>query len=625
MKLKIEIPDGDYWKRQIKCQYACPVHTDARGYVRAIADGDFEKAYLIARAPNPLASICGRICGAPCEAACRRGSIDQSISIRGLKRSAVDESSSALLKPLELIQKLKETIQNRNCVGQDDLGGLLKDTQSGKFKKVQSQSVGIIGSGPAGLAAAHDLALMGFSVVIYEMEPVAAGMLYLGVPAYRLPRTIIKAEVDVIRALGVEIKTNCAVGKDILLEELRKRHQALVIAVGCKRSRTLALPGADARGVVGGVEFLRDVALDLPHKIGRKVVVIGGGNVAYDVSRMALRRQQMDVAVTAFREPGAVKVTLCCLEKRQEMLADELEILEGEEEGIARQNGYGPKEILTEDNKVIGVVFQKVISIFDDQKRFNPKFDPNDTLTLEADIVIFAVGQRSDISFIDPARDGIKINERGMVVCDPVTFETTEPGVFLAGDIAHGPRLMIDAIASGKKVARSIYRKITGINLQFETMELHLPIEHYSREMGYEKIRRHVFETVDVKDRISDPLVIVEKGYTPGQAKVEGSRCLDCAVNTIFDGNKCVLCGGCADVCPELCLKLVPVSQLDGNKPFADLVDLMKEKKQTEELTAIIMDTTKCIRCSLCAIRCPVGAITMERFTFNEVISPAVL
>ncbi len=605
MKLKIEIPDGDYWKRQIKCQYACPVHTDARGYVRAIADGDFEKAYLIARAPNPLASICGRICGAPCEAACRRGSIDQSISIRGLKRSAVEESRAALLKPLELIQKIKETFQNRNCVGQDDLVVI-----SGRLKKVQGKSVGIIGSGPAGLAAAHDLALMGFSVVIYEMESVAAGMLYLGVPAYRLPREIIKAEVDVIKALGVEIKTNCAVGEDISLAELRKCHQAVVIAVGCKRSRTLPLVGADAEGVLGGVEFLRDVALDLPHKIGQKVVVIGGGNVAYDVSRMALRRQQMDVAVTAFRERDKVQVTLCCLEKRQEMLADELEILEGEEEGIVRQNGYGPKEILTEHNKVKGIVFQKVISIFDQQKRFNPQFDPNDTITLEADIVIFAVGQKADISFISPARDGINVNERGMVVCDPVTFETSAQGVFLAGDIAHGPRLMIDAIASGKKVARSIYQQTTGINLQFETVELHLPIENYSREMGYEKIRRHVFETVDVKDRISDPHVIVEKGYTPGQAKVEGSRCLDCAVNTIFDGSKCILCGGCADVCPELCLKLVPVSQLEGNNPFAD-----------GELTAIIMDTTKCIRCALCAIRCPVGAITMERFTFNEVMT----
>ncbi|MBI5150294.1 MAG: FAD-dependent oxidoreductase [Candidatus Omnitrophica bacterium] len=620
MRLKVEVPDINYWKKQIKCQYACPVHTDARGYVRAVAEGDFEKAYLIARAPNPLASICGRICGAPCEAACRRGSIDQSISIRGLKRSAVEESGSEFLKPLEVIQKIKEALQNRNCIDQDDLGGLLEGIEKGKLKKVQGKSVGIVGSGPAGLAAAHDLALMGFSVVIYEMEPVAAGMLYLGVPAYRLPREIIKAEVEVIKALGVEIKTNCAVGKDISLAELRKYHQAVVIAVGCKRSKILPLPGVNAEGVLGGVEFLRDVALDLPHQIGRKVVVIGGGNVAYDVSRMALRRQQMDVAVTAFRERKAVQVTLCCIEKREEMLADEIEILEGEEEGIARQNGYGPKEILTEHNKVKGIVFQKVISILDEQNRFNPQFDPDDTITLEADIVIFAVGQKADLAFIDPARDAIKVNERGMVICDLKTFETSADGVFLAGDIAHGPRLMIDAIASGKKVARSIYRKLTGINLQHETAELHFPIENYSREMGYEKIRRQIFETVDVKDRIYDHKVIIEKGYECGQAKVEGSRCLDCGVNTIFDGSKCILCGGCVDVCPELCLKLVPASELKGDKIFTDLVDLMKERKQTEELTAIIKDEEKCIRCGLCAIRCPVDAITMERFTFKEML-----
>ena len=620
MKLKIEIPTVDYWKRQIKCQYACPVHTDARGYVRAIAEGDFEKAYLIARAPNPLASICGRVCGAPCEAACRRGSVDQSISIRGLKRSAVEESQAELWRPLELIEKIKATLKNRKCVGGDDLGTLWAGIERGTSTKIQGKSVGIIGSGPAGLAAAHDLSLMGFSVVIYEMEPVAAGMLYLGVPAYRLPRSLIAGEVEVIKSLGVDIRTNCTIGKDVSLEDLRRRHDAVVIAVGCKSSRVLPLPGADAEGVLGGVEFLRTVALNLPHRIGKKVVVIGGGNVAYDVSRTALRRQQMDVAVTAFREREEIQVTLCCLEKRDEMLADEIEIIEGEEEGIRRQNGYGPKEILTSDNKVKGVLFQKVISIFDAQNRFNPQYDPEDTITLEADTVIFSIGQRADIGFIDPQKDGIALNARGAIMCDPQTFETSAAGVFLAGDIAHGPRLMIDAIASGKKVARSIHEKFTGVKLDYSTVELHFPIENYARETGYEKIRRGGMATADVKDRIYDHKIIVEKGYTCGQAKVEGSRCFDCGVNTIFDGSKCILCGGCADVCPELCLKLVPVSELQGDKTFAELADLMRERKQTDELTAIIKDEEKCIRCGLCAVRCPVDAITMERFTFTEIL-----
>ena len=621
IELKVEIPDVNYWKKQIKCQYACPVHTDARGYVRAIAEGNFEKAYLIARAPNPLASICGRICGAPCEAACRRGSIDESIAIRGLKRSATEESGADYLRILEVIEKIKSHFKGRECMDKDDLGGLIAGFAEGKVKKAQGKSVGIIGSGPAGLAAAHDLALMGFSVIIYEMEPVPAGMLYLGVPTYRLPRGIIEAEVGVIKSLGVEIKTNCTVGKDIAFKELRKRHDAVIIAVGCKRSRTLPLPGADAEGVLGGVEFLRDVALDAPHRVGKKIVVIGGGNVAYDVSRTALRRQQMDVAVTAFREREEIQVTLCCLEKREEMLADEIEILEGEEEGIALRNGYGPKEILTENNQVKGVLFHKVVSIFDAQKRFNPQYDPEDTITLEADTVMFAVGQRSDISFIDPKRDSIEVNERGAIRCDPQTNETTAAGVFLAGDIAYGPRLMIDAIANGKKVARSIYEKLARARLQYEVTELHYPLEHYSREMGYEKIRRQVMAAADVQDRIYDHKAIVEKGFTCGQAKVEGSRCLDCGVNTIFDGSKCILCGGCVDVCPELCLKLVPVSELDGDKTFSDLVDVMKERKQCDELTAIIKDEEKCIRCALCAIRCPVDEITMERFNFKETLT----
>ena len=616
--LKVQIPDENTWKEQIKCQYACPVHTDARGYVRALAEGDFEKAYLIARAPNPLASICGRICAAPCEAACRRGAIDQSISIRALKRSAVEESSASTLKSLEVIEKIQESLTRRDCVDADDGGGLWDAISEGTLRKAEGKSVGIIGSGPAGLSAAHDLALMGFLVTIYEMEPVPAGMLYLGVPAYRLPRKLIEAEVEVIKALGVNIRINCTVGKNIGFDEIRHSHDAVVIAVGCKRSRTLPIPGGEAESVLGGVEFLRDVTLNLPHTIGNKVVVIGGGNVAYDVARTALRRQQMDVAVTAFHERKGMKVTLCCIEKRDEMLADEIEILEGEEEGIARQNGYGPQEILTEGGKVKGVLFYKVISIFDEQKRFNPKYDPSDKVVLEADTVIFSVGQRADISFIDPSRDGIQLNERGAIISDPQTLETTAAGVFVAGDLAYGPRLMIDAIASGKKAARSIYGKIMGKRMEFKTAPMHASLENYAREKGYERLRRQALSAVDVRDRLRAADVIIEKGFTRGQARLEASRCLDCGVNTIFDSSRCILCGGCADVCPELCLKLVSASDLEGGKDFDDLVDFMKKEKEADELSAIIKDEEKCIRCALCAQRCPTGAITMERFTFKE-------
>jgi ferredoxin len=229
-----------------------------------------------------------------------------------------------------------------------------------------------------------------------------------------------------------------------------------------------------------------------------------------------------------------------------------------------------------------------------------------------------AIGQSSDISFIHPEKDGIKINERGQIFCDPKTQETTASGVFLAGDLAHGPKLMIDAIASGKRAARSIFEKVTGEKLRFETLEFHAPIEQYGREMGYEKLKRQALASVPIEERITDTHVLVEKGFTCSQAKTESSRCLDCGVNTVFDGNRCILCGACADICPELCLKLVPVSELKGNKDFNELTNIVREQKRTSELTAIIKDEEKCIRCALCAIRCPADAISMERYSFKE-------
>lgn len=621
LPLKVVVPGTEYWKKQIKCQNACPVHTDARGYIRAIAAGNFEEAYWISRAPNPLAALCGRVCGAPCEVACRRGDVDQPLAIRPLKRSALEEGhKDQKITHEDVIERISKTEDSRICSDVDDIGRLFNAFKNGKFKKVEGVSVGIIGSGPGGLSCAHDLALMGFSVVVYEMDPVLAGMLYVGVPAYRLPRELIEDEILVIKDLGVQFQTNCEVGKDVTLDELKQRHDYLVIAVGLRKSRTVPVPGHDAEGVIGGVEFLRNVALKEPHKIGKKVVVIGGGNVAYDVARTALRRQQMDVISTLRSEEEGVEAVLCCLEPRDQMFADEIEILEGEEEGVRRVNGYGPQEILTENGKVKGVVFFKVIHIFDENKRFNPKYDPNDKLILEADTVLMAIGQRSDLSFIDPEKHGININPNGVIVKNPETNETTADGIFLAGDLATGPKLMIDSIADGKKTARAIYNKRTGGTMNFGIQVEHIPLApaEYRREKGYEAIKRTHLDVVPVVQRIYKTDILIEKGFSSSQAMVESSRCYDCGINTIFDSNLCILCGACAEICPELCLKLVPVSELEGDKSFDELVSVMKTEKRTDELTAIIKDEERCIRCALCAIRCPADAITMEKFTFKE-------
>jgi NADPH-dependent glutamate synthase beta subunit-like oxidoreductase len=599
------------------------VHTDARGYVRAIAEGDYELAYLIARGPNPLASICGRICGAPCEAACRRGSIDQPIAIRALKRFACEHygPESRTNPGKEQFSYVTETSTRRVCDDLDELRHLLDFFANHKFPEPTGERVAIIGSGPAGLAAGHDLALMGFRPTIFETEPVPAGMLYTGVPGYRLPSDLIRAEVAVIEALGVEIRCNTEIGKDISFDQLRKDHAAVIIAVGAKRSRPLPIPGTDAIGVFGGVDFLREVALGKPVELGARVVVIGGGNVAYDVARTVLRQEEYDVSRTAARLRGVREVNLVCLESLDEMPADTVEIIEGAEEGVSRYNSWGPREILVREvdgrKFVRGVRFVRCKSVYDESHRFAPQFEEAEELVLECDSVLLSVGQSADLSFLDPARDGIEMRTPQQIVNDPSTGSTSDPGIFVAGDIAYGPKLLIHAVASGKQAARSVYRFLTGKEIGQDEVQFHFPIEHYRREKLYERRLRLHIPTLSPKERLLDPKALVEKGYAETEAREEAGRCLDCGVNTIFDGERCILCGGCVDVCPTVCLKLVSIDRLERTPELERaLRDLLGE--EASESSAILKEEERCIRCGLCAQRCPTTAITMERFSFAK-------
>jgi len=608
------VPNEEYWRRQIKCQYACPVHTDARGYIRAIAAGDYEAAYLIARGPNPLASICGRVCGAPCEAACRRGSIDQPIAIRALKRFVSDPYSGRWRAP--------GGFSEGACAGLEEMTNLARFLASREYQKPDGIRVAIIGSGPAGLAAAHDLALMGMAPTIFEAESRPAGMLYTGIPAYRLPRDLIDAEIELIRSLGVEFRCGVKVGRDVAFEELRRDFKAVIIAVGAKRARMLQLPGSDAQGIYGGVDFLRAMSLGERLPIGRRVVVIGGGNVAFDVSRSAVRYEdgdperlvarqtETDISRVALRQEAVREVHLACLESREEMPADEVEIVEGEEEGIVRHNRLGPKEFLFREEQgqkvVAGVRFRRVLSVFDANRRFAPVYDDADTVDVEADTVLLSVGQMADLSFL---------GDVSRLQVDPETCETGTPGVFAAGDVAYGARLMIDAIASGKKAARGVYRFLTGREIRQHETQLHVEIEEYRRESGYEGRKRAHIPVATTRERLADPKRLVETGYTEVQAAGEAGRCLDCGVNTIFDGEKCILCGGCVDVCPTLCLKLVALEQL---APSPDIDALLANHAFGPGDSAILKDEDRCIRCALCAERCPTHAITMERFLFRQ-------
>jgi len=626
-EFQVEVPDLDYWKRLINCQHACPVHTDSRGYVRAIAEGQDELSYLIARGPNPLASVCGRVCGAPCEEACRRGDIDQPISIRALKRfvcdqlgpEARDEGGRGLI---EFLKEAAGRLPERPNQDVDELLQLLRATLDKSIVPVEGKSVGIIGSGPAGLAAAHDLLLLGFGVTLYEIEEVLGGMLTVGIPEYRLPRDLIQAEIQVIEELGAQAETGCEVGKDVTLAELRERHDAVIIAVGLKRSRKLDLPGSDASGVLGGVEYLRDACLGRPPTLGHSVVVIGGGNVAYDVGRTALRQIASDAARTALRDSGVTAVHLCSLESLEEMPADDVEIREGDEEGVLRENGWAPMEILKDDDgRVSGVRFKRCLQVYDENRRFSPKFDEGVQKTLECDTVLLSIGQSVDLAFVDPERDGLPLTNRGALECDAMSGRTAHDDVFVAGDLARGPGLIIHAIASGKAVARAIYETVSGRALQFDATTVHLSLPEYQREKGYEGRARQAIPVASLAERLRSRRAQVEVGYDEPLARREAGRCLDCGVNTIFDGEKCILCGGCVDVCPELCLRIVSVDRLAREGQVAEVVDRLLADTPPEDASAILKDETRCIRCALCAERCPTGAITMERMHFTEVPS----
>lgn len=628
--LKIHVPDADHHKKLISCQMACPVHTDARGYVRAIAEGRFDEAYLIARGPNPFASICGRICGAPCEIACRRGRIpkvnddgmfvgqDRPIAIRALKRFVCDQFGPEARPVDEVLSAFRDFVPPV-AADLEEMAALLRAARNKAVAQGDGEKIAIIGAGPAGLSAAHDLALLGFKPVVFEIEPVAAGMLTVGVPAYRLPRELIANEVAVMQALGVEIRCSVEVGRDISFAELREDFGAVIIAVGAKSSRALGIAGENGPGVIGGVDLLRAVSLSEPVEVGNEVVVIGGGNVAYDVARSVVRQIAFDTARTAARLAGTTKVHLVSLESAEEMPADTIEILEGDEEGIERSNGWGPTAVVRDDaGLVTGVAFRRCLRVYDQERKFAPVYDDTDTRIIPCDTVLLAVGQAPKLSFLEDGGEDVERIRGDWLKVDPSTLATTADGVFVAGDLAHGTRLLIDAVASGKAAARSVYQYLTGRKIETEVLQTHVVLDRYRRELGYESIRRVEVPTIEPSERLEHPDNVVELGYSRDQAMREASRCLDCGVTPVFDGQRCVLCGGCADVCPTECLKLISLDRLEFEGDAGPLIaDALGADADLKENSAILKDEDRCIRCALCAMRCPVDAISMERVTFQ--------
>ncbi len=574
-----------YYDSNIPCMAACPVHTNAGAYVAAIAEGDDKTAYLTARMPNPFASVCGRVCAAPCEDACRRGEIDQPIAIRALKRFVTEKygPEASPYKP--------------SVVAMD--------------RPERSESIGIVGGGPAGLAAAHDLRLHGYQVTLYEATEILGGMMVLGIPEYRLDRGLVQSEIDTIIGLGVDVKMGTKLGTDVTLAELRDHHDGVMLALGATLGRGLDIPGNEADGVLRAIEFLLNINQGFSVDVGERVVVIGGGNVAMDAARTALRAAEygqqastgdieddsdlaeaVDVARSAVRA-GAKDVTVVALESLEEMPAAEFEIEEAEIEGIEFRHRLGPHRIEVEDGVVTGLTTVKVLSVFDESGRFAPTFDLEITETFDADTVIIAIGQAIDFDAID-GDSGPEISPRRTIQTDPIKFTTSLPNVWAAGDAAFGPRNLIDAIAEGRKVAADIHRTFGGTEEQEQSGTM-IPLRSFHRlDDLYDRIPRQEIPTLPTDRRIG--LAEVETGFSEEEARAEAQRCLRCFANIQLDAELCVLCGLCVDVCPFNLISIVPAVDVD----------------LAERGTALLLDESKCIRCALCIERCPTAALSMS-------------
>lgn len=623
-----------WYRENVPCMQACPVHTDSGRYVQLIAEGKYKDAFFIARSSNPLASVCGRICSAPCEDACRRGFLDESVTIRPLKRFVTEKYGAESIDP-DRYQQLLEDGQDFGC----HRSWHLSELRDQDFN-TNNQKVAVIGSGPSGIGCAHDLALMGYSVTIFEALDQPGGMLRYGIPEYRLPRGVINREIDLLNKLGVKILTRKPLTEEFNLQHLRKDgFEAIFISVGAMRGRDLKIPGIDKDGCIKAVDYLLNLNKGYRVDLGKRVVVIGGGLVALDTARSVVRefytpmeeiektaeavigQPAMDAARGAIRG-GASEVYVVSLEPNDDMPASKTiqgveEINQAQEEGIKFLHSWGPKAVLGNE-KTNGIEMVACTRVFDETGRFNPQYDQNKTKTIDADSIIFAIGQQADFSFISQ-EDKIEITPGGTIKINPVTLATTSPGIFAGGDAAFGPRIAIEAVANGKTAAQSIHEYLSK-NKSEKSIKVQInkiPKSEYSMFQKYETINRSNPQAIDTGRRTG--IAEVENVFEETDAIAQAKRCLVCHVDTIYDPEICVLCGRCSDVCPENCLKFVPIEEVDiEEKQKQDFFDSSGYQKDEQPLTVLLKDDTKCIRCGLCALRCPTEAMTMERFNFIE-------
>ncbi|HEY8921873.1 MAG TPA: FAD-dependent oxidoreductase, partial [Candidatus Limnocylindria bacterium] len=600
------------------CQEGCPVNTNCRGYLMLAAEGRFEEGYILARDPNPVAAICGYVCSAPCEKACRRADIDKPLSIRAMKRFLVDWH-----------------------YGNNMPDNVVTASPTGK-------TVGVIGAGPAGLTVAKELASYGHKVDIYEALPSGGGTCLIGVPAFRLPRDVIELDVNWVAKHGVDFHYNVEIGRDITLDQLRERHDAIVVSAGCMYPVAMNIPGEELNGVIYGVDFLKRANLGEEQWVGEHAVIVGGGYTAMDSARTALRI-------------GAKTSTIVYRRGPEEMVVDEEEQHETRFEGVRFEFFSSPVEVVEKDGKVAGITFQRTrLGPPDASGRRSPEPIPGSEFTISCDMVIPCTSQASDNNVLGEygaklnrhlgvtdtrefvpggsvsswrtpplngttpvGPDGRKYNalqfelSRGNVVAEPDTFQTSVDGIFACGDFVTGPATIIEAAGRGRRTARAVDRWLLGVRGE-ELVELPVinravvtqALEHDMPDK-YEAIPRQHIPMAPPELR-RDFTSLVEVGYDTRSAISEGQRCLQCNHNINIDGPRCILCGLCADVCPEGVIYMIDKAQVGGDDPEIDLFQAWPRG------IAMIIDEERCIRCNLCVERCPTNCITMDRLELER-------
>lgn len=529
------------------CSAACPVHTDTQGYVDLLARGRFEEAFEKIREFNPFPSTCSLICHHPCEEACRRANVDESVALRNLKRFAVEQAMD-----------YRTSARHVAAI-------------------TQAKSVGVVGAGPAGMSVAHDCILAGYAVTVYEALGNAGGMLAFAIPKYRLPAEALALDLEDITSLGVEVKTGMRVGTDVSMDELLQRHDAVVIAVGLSGSRSIPIDNIDHAGVVGAIPFLRDASTGSIQSVPAKVIVIGGGNVAVDCARTAARL-------------GASTVRMVCLESEEEMPAWKWECEEALEEGIEIMHRLGPTAVVVDGGRVTGITTRQVQRVFDEQGRFSPTYFDERTGTVEGELVVVAIGQMSDVSFVKDTP--VKVDERGRLVFDRDACATSQAGVFSCGEVVTGPGSAIEAVASGHRAATAVigYLK-TGSVAPVAAAEVRkvddLPQETAAKVRRAQRIAMPAMSPAERKKSF----VQFELGYDEKAALREARRCLSCVAGAEVDDAKCAACLTCLRVCPF-------------GVPAVDDV--------------AVMCSEMCQACGLCAVECPALAISVRRFAAGD-------